>query len=132
MKLFIFATLSLLYPVLSYADESALLTLFQGQNKNISEVQMLEYVSNYERGGGLLVARGIKPADNFTGNWNDELFGVFKVDKKMKVIKALEYVPTKRWHDYCVEVSRVPSRFKVRFYGCSYFDQELVREYKIE
>jgi len=115
------------------ASEKELLSYFQEKNPDITEVQIIEYVSNYYLAGGLLVARGIKPANTFTGNWNDELFGVFHTRNDLKIIKALEFLPTRRWHDYCAEVKgNFPSTFTVRFYGCSYNDLELTREYKIE
>lgn len=120
------------YAVESYAHEAELLALFQSQNTDIAEVEILEYASNANFEGGLLVARGMKRAREFTGNFRDELFGVFYTEKNMKNIKALDYIPTKRWFDYCVDISKITiGHFKVRFYGCTYNDQELIREYSM-
>ena len=133
MKIGVLTIAILMFSTSLVADENVILGYFQKENPDITEVHIIEYVSNYYHEGGLLVARGIKPTNSFTGNWNDELFGVFHTDKNMEIINALEFIPTKRWHDYCAEVKRKEfSHFVVRFYGCTYSDVEIVREYNVD
>ena len=130
LKLIIIA---LLFSVQAFADNSDILGYFQKVNPEIKEVQVIEYVSNYHFDNGILVVRGIKPVNSFTGNWSDELFGIFTTNKNMEIVDILEFIPTKRWHDYCVEVKREKlSHFIVRFHGCSYNDQEVLRRYIVE
>lgn len=116
-----------------FADDPFLLGYFRNENPNITDVQLIEYVSNYHLADGLLVARGTRPGKTFTGNWKDELFGIFRTNKNLEVIKVMEFVPTRRWRDYCVEIDRKqPGQFVVRFYGCSYYDELVVREFDLE
>lgn len=106
-----------------FAGDQLLLNYFRNENPNITKIQVIEYVSNYHLTDGLLVARGTRSAETFTGNWKDELFGIFRTNKNLEVLNVMEFVPTRRWHDYCVQVDRKrPSHFVVRFYGCTYYD----------
>jgi len=133
MKISVFIIFALTFSASVYADNGALLNYFQEENRNITEIRIIEYVSNYYLDGGLLIVRGVKSANSFTGNWNDELFGIFYTNNDLKVIKPLEFIPTKRWYDYCVEAKRKGlNSFVVRFFGCSYADEKMTREYKVE
>lgn len=133
IKIIVFLSFMMFLSTSIAANENKVLSYFQKKNPNITEVQIIEYVSNYHFANGLLVVRGIKPANKFTGNWDDELFGIFQTNKDLKITRAIDFITTKRWHDYCVDVKRMKlSHYIVRFYGCSYSDSEMIREYVIE
>ena len=133
MKIFVLPILLLAFTPTLSAEESELLNYFQGKNPEITEVVIIEYVSNDKHPSGLLVARGRKPSNTFTGDWNDELFGIFHTNKDKNIVNVLEFIPTKRWHDYCASVKKKGlNSYLVSFYGCTYKDERMEIEYKIE
>lgn len=77
-----------------------------------------------------LVARGTSPGE-FKGDFSDELFGVFIVDSTLStVMKTLETFPTRRWHDYAVDLRRAgPDSLYLVGQGSSYGDEAIRRTY---
>jgi hypothetical protein len=56
----------------------------------------------------VLVAHGIRADRRFSGDFSDELFGVFVVDDSLtRIIRVLEVLPTPRWLDYEMRIERV-------------------------
>lgn len=130
MSSLVFSISILLLAMSSPAHGVELLTYFQKQNPEIIDIQILDYTSSDYLTDGLLVVRGTTLSKTFIGKWENELFGVFYVDSRLEIKQALEFIPTKRWYDYCVETQSNESReFFLNFYGCTYLDQKMVRKY---
>ena len=83
---------------------------FKKKNANIDVVDILDtrWASSSKETGYVVVARGYrKEQRSFSGNWEDELFGFFVVDRRLsQILMKLDVVPTPRWHDYWYTVGQ--------------------------
>jgi hypothetical protein len=99
-------------PPLESENCSILTTLnveFQKRNPNIAHVRIVDMrptlteVPKY-----LVLGWGIRADRTFRGKFEDELFGLFLVDESLsRVEKVIDFIPTPRWHDTVVRITRV-------------------------
>ena len=82
---------------------------FQRRNPNIAHVRIVDVrptlteVPKY-----LVLGWGIRADRTFRGNFEDELFGLFLVDESLlNVEKVMDFIPTPRWYDTEVRITRV-------------------------
>ena len=75
---------------------------FQTKNPRLQRVNILERRSFSVPGSGSLVlARAIRADESFSGDFNDELFCVFKTSPDDRSVEAVIHcLPTPRWNDY--------------------------------
>ena len=82
---------------------------FQKRNPNIALVRIVDMrptlteVPKY-----LVLGWGIRADRTFRGNFEDELFGLFLVDESLSSVeKVMDFIPTPRWHDTEMRITRV-------------------------
>jgi hypothetical protein len=106
---------------------------FTAKNPAVTQARVIELRS---LGMGacpyVLLGWGIRPDLKFEGRFEDELFGVFIVDKDLsKIERTLDIFPTQRWADFMVSFEKV-TRAEVVVVGAgSYGDQKLRRVYSL-
>lgn len=82
---------------------------FKKRNPNIAHARIVDMrptlteVPKY-----LVLGWGIRADRTFRGDLGDELFGLFLVDESLsEVEKVLDFIPTPRWHDTEMRITRV-------------------------
>jgi hypothetical protein len=108
---------------------------FQNRNSNIGEITFLQIIPFYGyETRYLLLAHGIRADKKFSGSLEDELFGLFVLDKSFsKVLSVIDFIRSGRWNDYSVEV-RNPGEntILVTCKGATYGDGQIVKKYTTE
>jgi len=67
------------------------------------QIQWFDYGRSY-----VAIAWGIRADRNFSGSFQDELFGVLVLDSTLtRVRKVLDVFPTQRWRDYNVRIDEL-------------------------
>lgn len=82
---------------------------FRKRNPNIAHARIVDMrptlteVPKY-----LVLGWGIRADRTFRGDFADELFGLFLVDESLsEVEKVMDFIPTPRWHDTEMRITRV-------------------------
>ncbi len=133
---FLFVFSALVLPHAAAADPPSVmhqaLTLLQRRSESIGEITFLQLLPFYGRNTGyLLLVHGIRADKRFSGDFNDELFGLFVIDQAFeKVVRVIDIIPTRRWNDYSVEIKRGDDNsILVVCQGATYGDQRIVKRY---
>ena len=114
---------------------STLRTEFQRKNKLISYVEITDIrpaftypiTDIFRPNRYLVMARGIRRDQQFQGNFEDELFGIFLLDDSLfHILRTVDIIPTQRWGDYAVRVVKITKdTLTIHGEGTSYGDQPL-------
>jgi len=84
---------------------------FAKRNSRATEVTLLDLAPHVEyraNTGYIVLARGIRPDHRFEGSFEDELFGVFLVDRNLsQVVQVLKFIASPRWYDYTFSIERI-------------------------
>ncbi len=115
------------------AMEDALLSVlkaeFQKTNPRIDRVGIIELrgFPEPEARKYVVVGWGVRKDRTFSGEFSDELYGFFVVDRSLRRIeKVLKVVPTPRWLDYSFRIARVTAdAIVITGQGATYGDQPL-------
>ncbi|MFN7915710.1 MAG: hypothetical protein U0Q55_10260 [Vicinamibacterales bacterium] len=89
--------------------ERLLQQAFTAKNPKVTRAKVLELRSiGMAAGPYILLGWGIRADENFVGNFEDELFGVFVLDNNLtRIERVLEIFPTCRWADCIVSIESV-------------------------
>lgn len=127
-------------PTYSMAEENATLlqqmqNAFKKKNKNIEEITLHQLKPFYGHPIKYLVlAYGIRADEKFSGSFEDELFGIFVVDKSFtKVLCVIDFIPSQSWKDYRMEL-KIPdaNTILVVCKGIDYGNQKMTKKYSTE
>jgi|GEM_PF-1153581 len=107
---------------------------FRKRNPDIAHVRVVDVrptlteVPKY-----LVLGWGIRADRTFRGKFDDELFGLFLFDEALSSVeKVFDFIPTPRWHDTEVRITRVDaSRAVLEARGETYGGRLLRREYDL-
>ena len=79
-----------------------LLETFRLANARLSQLNVLERRSFSGPGSGsIILARAIRADQTFSGDFTDEMFGVFRTSADGNKVKdVITYIPTPRWNDF--------------------------------
>ncbi len=107
---------------------------YQKRNPNIAYVRIVDMrptlteVPKY-----LVLGWGIRADRTFRGNFGDEMFGLFLVDESLSSVeKVLDFIPTPRWHDTEMRITRVDaSKAVLEATGETYGGRLFRREYDL-
>lgn len=108
---------------------------FQNRNSNIGEITFLQIIPFYGyETRYLLLAHGIRADKKFSGSFEDELFGLFVLDKSFsKVLSVIDFIRSERWNDYSVEVRNPDANtILATCKGATYGDGQIVKRYTTE
>ena len=109
---------------------------FKTKNANIDVVDILDtrWASSSKETGYVVVARGYrKEQRSFAGNWEDELFGFFVVDRRLsRILMKLDIVPTPRWHDYWYTVKGQATWDEVMIEGIGGYGSTSLKKYNLK
>ena len=111
----------------------AVRSAFKKKNPIVEKVTILETRSAAPRGPHVLIAEGVRQDEEFHGNFEDELFGVFLLSSdQTRIEKVIELMPTPRWRDYALKIeSLTTTRVVVTGQGDTYGDQPMRRIYDL-
>jgi hypothetical protein len=111
----------------------AVRSTFKKKNAIVQKVTILETRSAAPRGPHVLIAEGVRQDEEFHGNFEDELFGVFLLSSDLTHIeKVIELMPTPRWRDYELRIESLTTpRLVVTGQGSTYGDQPMRRIYDL-
>jgi len=107
---------------------------FQKHNPNIAHVRIVDVRPTLtETPKYLVLGWGIRADRTFRGNFADELFGLFLVDESLSSVeKVMDFIPTPRWHDTEMRISRVDaSKAVLEATGETYGGRLLRHEYDL-
>lgn len=106
---------------------------FKKKNPVVETVTILETRSAAPRGPHVLIAEGVRQDEDFHGNFEDELFGVFLLNSdQTRIEKVIDLIPTPRWRDYDLKIeSLTTTRVVVTGHGDTYGDQPIRRIYDL-
>ena len=112
----------------------ALRAAFTARNPAITRVKVLELRSTQMAAGPyILLGWGIRADLRFEGRFDDELFGVFRVDNDLtRIERTLDVFPTQRWADYVVFIEKLTDTEVTVVGHGSYGDQRLRRVYRYQ
>ena len=104
---------------------------FNKTNPRIARIGILDVEGWHLLGPRVVVAWGIRPDLNFSGDFSDELFGVFLTDDSLTVIsRVLDVFATPRWLDYYVRIQKLTmDSVIVVGEGMTYGDEPMRRAY---
>ncbi len=108
---------------------------FETRNKNISDITFLQIIPFYGwEKRYLLLAHGIRGDMRFAGSFEDELFGLFVLDKAFsQLLGVIDFIPSRRWNDYRVKISSPDANtILATCQGDTYGDQKVVKKYTTE
>ncbi len=111
------------------------LTLLQKKNSSIGKITFLQLMPFYGRNTRyLLLVHGIRADVRFSGDFNDELFGLFVVDQSFeRVLRVIDIIPTRRWNDYSVEIKLGgDGSILAVCKGATYGDQPVIKRYSTD
>lgn len=119
----------------------ALRSAFRERNSTIGYVELLDVRPLYLEplpspptpSRYLILARGIRPDLRFSGNFEQELFGLFLFDDSLTTItRTVAMIPTRRWADYAVKIVKVwKDSVAVHGEGMAYGDQQFDGRYSL-
>ena len=101
---------------------------FTEANPIIDEVSLLDICQkNQEYDYYIVLAHGIRADRQYSGILEDELFGLFIVNRSFtEVISILDIIPTPRWNDYTMRFDKTVSDSVILIgEGLSYGDEKL-------
>lgn len=123
-------------PAVSPTIVDLFLNEFKTKNANIDIVDILDtrWAASSKETGYVVVARGYrKEQRSFSGNWEDELFGFFVVDRRLsRILKRLDIVPTPRWHDYWYTVKGQVTWDEVTIEGVDGYGSTKIKKYDLK
>ncbi len=106
---------------------------FQKRNPKIAEVRVVDVrPSTFGPAKYIVLGWGIRADYDFKGDFSDELFGLFVADGSLRrVEKVLDFIPTPRWYDTEMRITRVDADFAlVEAKGATYGNGLLRRRYR--
>lgn len=113
---------------------SSLKVEFQKRNPNIAHVKIVDVRPTvFGMPKYLVLGRGIRADYTFRGDFADELFGLFLVDESLSSVeKVLDFIPTPRWNDTEMRLTRVDAdKAVLEAKGETYGARSLRREYNL-